>query len=721
MKATFDYQGAKEAGISDEDIYAELSKKHPNYDAEAAMESGVSLNEINEYLSSYKPKKSFGEKAARVAGQFALGVAENALLPYEVQATTLASKPAQTLAYKQGVMDDIERLVEQKQTGVWDQQDQDLLDNLTDQIKHPEKMEPFVKTADIGVRGIAEKVTGADLHPEGVFEKAAGWTGFLKNLPKSGITKADSIVKALIPSGRDVLRGAGAGAALELAEQGEYGPVMTMGALVAGDLLGGGTASVIKGLANPKALLAKASAKFAGFKTPAKDLKLQKDLIKDFREAGLQADLGTLTNSNLIKTLQSRLAQSGLTGKALDEFREELTSQIKREYKGLADTLGEARYATMHEAGTVAKEGIKSIREADLATTRKYYDEANKALKEAAYVNTNKLNQVISRLEKELKPGRLKSTEQQAVLNTLEKLKTDIMDANGNPIYGSVKDLMNNKIAINDIINYEVQGGAKQLLKSVVGELDRAIISHGKENPRFARNYIQANKKFSEHAKTFRNKEMNAMLNVTDPSQLMNRMNTVQGIRTLGNVLGKTPEGKQIFDALKKTKLDKTIGDNLVDSSTQQVKLGTFSKLLEKGKNREVIQEVLGKEAFKRLERLQKNAGKLADAANKFYNASKTGTAAVDATVLTQGISALANILMGNPWPIVNIGASVLGARRLSGLLADPEFLKLAEEAILASEKGSPADLINAFEQLRPFILPAMKDASQAQNPRNPE
>lgn len=728
-KTDFDYQGAKQAGYSDEEITQHLSQLHPKFDYQGAVDAGYSPEDINEHLSSYKPKKSFTEKAARTVGQYGLGLAESALFPVELSTAINTSKPALDYEQRKRIGEDLEYLYESHggaPLDEWSPKDREFHDYLQSQIQPGGELKDQVKPGVTGVRSLAEKVTGQDLHPEGVLEKAANWAGFLKNpntileLGKIGLAPKN-LIKALAPTGTQATRGLGAGAALELAEQGEFGPIGTMAAAVAGDLLGGGTAKLVKGTAklitNPKETLAKATARFT-----AKDkLAVQKDLIKDFRAAGLQADVGTLTDSNLLKMMQSRLAQSGLTGKALDEFREELTGQIKREYAALADTLGQAKFNNLHDAGFVAKEGIKSIRDADLAVTRKFYDEANKALKENAYVNTQKLNGAIERLEKELKPGRIKSNEQQAVLNTLEKLKTDIMDAAGNPMYANVKDLMNNKIAINDIINYEVQGGAKQLLKGIVSELDRAIVSHGKDNPRFARNYINANKKFGEHAKTFRNKEVTAILNTVDPAQLMNRMNTVQGIRTLGNILNKTPEGKQIFDALKKTKLDKTIGDNLVDSTTQQVKLGTFSKLLEKGKNKEVIQEILGKEGFKRLERLQKNAGKLADAANKFYNASKSGTAAIDATVLTQGISAIANILAGNPWPIVKIGGSILGARKLSNLLADPEFLKLTEEAILASDKGSQAALIDAFERLRPYILPIMKEATETKNSQNPE
>jgi hypothetical protein len=734
MNSNFDYEGARKAGYSDEeinsfvqsnkpkhsasDINQKLLRHNPKFDVQGAIDAGYSPGEINEHLEEFKPKRSLSEKAGRLGTQAALGAAENALLPYEIGVAPLASKEAQTAQYREGVGEDIERLLEQKSMGLWDEQDEALYKHLSEQMQDPEKASEYVKTADIGVRGLAEKATGLDLHPEGIAEKAANWIGFIKNptklanLAKTGITAKEAI-KAIAPSGSDLLRGIGAGTALEMAEQGNFGPIGTMAAVVIGDVAGGGTSALSKegskAVAQPKKYLAELSAKF----TPKEKLNLQKEIIEDFKKSGLQADLGTLTDSNLIKWTQSRLAQSGLTGKALDEFRHELTDQIKREYRGLAESLGEAKYATAHEAGEAVKEGIKTIRETDLKATRQLYENATKSLKEKSFVDSNKLASVIEKLEKNLIPGSIKSTEQQTVLNTLEKLKRDLYDSSGKLMYADVKELMNNKIALNDIINYEVQGGAKQLLKEVVKEIDKAIISHGKQNPTFAKNYINANKRFSQHAKTFRSREVEQLLRSSDPSQLLNKMNTTHGIRTLDKVLSKSPEGKEIFNSLKRSKLDKAIGDNLVDSATQQVKLGTFSKLLEKSNNKEIFKEILGKEGFKRLERLQKNAGKLASAADKFYNASKSGVVAADAAVMAKGMSDVAHVLMGNPWPLAKTVGGVIGARKLSSLLADPEFLKLAEQAILASEKGSQPELFQIFGKLCPYILPLMQQSNE--------
>lgn len=697
-----------------------LLRKNKDFDVEGAINAGYSPDEINEFLESQVPERSMLEKGARIAGQVGLGMAEMEAFPYDL--SVALAQHTQPSEYRENLSEDIERLALQKQTGVWDQQDQELLDSLVEQLKNPSESDKFNYSPDISIRGLAEKATGLDLHPEGAVEKAANWIGFIKDPKKivqAGLNPKQ-LFKAIAPSGTELLRGAGAGTALQMAEDGQFGPIGTMAMAVLGDVTGGGTAGAIKGVKNlilkPKQTLAKGVAAF----TPKDKLALQKELIKDFEQSGLQADLGTLTDSNLVKWTQSRLAQSGFTGKKLDQFKEQLTNQIKDEYKALAESLGEAKYANTQEAGEAVKEGIKSLREADAQIHKKLYQSSDKSLKKGASVVSTKLFQVIESIEKKLSPGELKSQEQKAVLDALAKLKKDIYDAGGILKFSEVKNLVNNKLGLEDIINYEVEGGTKQLLKVVVNELERTILSHGKENPTFAKNRIQANKKFSEHAKTFRNREVTQMLKEGDPSKILNKMNSIHGVRQLENILGKSSEGKQIFNNLKRMKLDKAIGDHLVDNTTQQVKLGTFSNLLEKGKNKEVIKEILGPKEFKRLELLQKNAGKLADSANKFFNASKSGVVAADAAVLAKGMSDLAALLMGSPWPLIKTAGTVLTVRKFSQLISDPEFLKLVEDVIKNSEK-SDKKLFSSIEKLRPYIISSIPHAESDDIPSRPE
>lgn len=650
-------------------------------------------------------KKRTGiQKAGRIGAQLALGAAENALLPYELGVAPLASKEAQMVPYRENLFADIERLQEQKQMGLWDDQDQALYDSLIEQVKNPGKAEEFVKTADIGVRGLAEKATGLDLQPEGVLEKAANWKGFItkpknianlsKSLVQNGL-QPKQVLKSIAP-GADTFRSLGAGLGLEIAEGGGFGPIGTMTSAIIGDVIGGGAAGLAKGLSSPKKFLAESSAKLI----PAEKLELQKNLIKEFQEAGLQADIGTITDSNLLKVLQARLAQSGLTGEALDNLKKKLTTDIEEQYGKLAESLGEARFQGLHEAGTIGKEHLKSIRDAEKLRIGKIYESARGRINEKSMVIPHNLAQSIKEIEKSLSPGSLKSPEMKSVLEVLDTLKKDVMESSGKAKKTSVQDLMNNKIALRDIVDFEVQGGQKKLLEKLIKDMDRAIVSYGAQDQKFLKEYVKANEDFAKHAKTFRNPSIDRILRSDDPMTLMNKMNSVQGIRELQNALGITPEGRKVFGDLKRAKFDQMMLDKMTDNVSHQIKLGTFSNALKNPKNRDLAKELLGPESFKRLERLQKLSGELQNTAQKFFNASKSGTTIFDTVLVGKGLAAITSLLNGNPWTALSLGSPIFAMRYLTKLFGDPKFLKEIEQVVLASKKNDIPKMLQIGKRL---------------------
>jgi len=714
MPKKFDYQGARNEGYSDEEIISYLSEKHPNFDFQGATEEGYSPEEVVEHLYA-KPKRGLSTQASRVPMQIGIGIAENAALPYELGVAPLGSKDVQHAEYRKGVFEDIERLLEQKQTGVWDEQDEQLLYSLRNQIQNPQEAEKYVRTADVSVGKGIEKVgksLGIDTNPEGAVEKGARWVGFLKN-PKNlsviskalnGPKEAMQAAKAILPNSKEALSGLGAGAGLELAAEEEWGPIGGMGAAIIGHAAGQGLGGIAKGAAKAISEPKKSVAQLASAFTNNEKLAIQKQLIQDFREAGIQADLGTITDSNIIKAIQSRIAQSSLVGDSLDKFKKELSEQVTTQYKKIADELGEVKFKTNYEAGEALQDALKTAKDKDLDIARKGYDKFRTSLKREAFVGGEKLSQAVDKLERSLSRGAVKSSEQKSVLKYLEDLKKDSTYSEAGKEGFYVEDLLSNKIALNNIIDYEVQGGQKQLLKGIVKEIDQAILEYAKENPGSIKEYVNANKHFAEHAKTFRNKAINQSIFSQDPATLINRMNSAAGIKSLEKALGKSAEGKQLFNELKAYKLEQVIGNKMTDNVSQQVKLGTFSNLLKNKKDQEVIREILGQESFKNLERLQKVSGRLADTAQKFFNASKSGTTILDAAVVAEAFAGFTSLFHGNPWPLAAAGGTYFGVKGMAKLISDPKFLKAAEEAVLASEKNDKKMLIRAFEKMAPQL-----------------
>jgi len=337
-----------------------LLRKNKDFDVEGAVNAGYSPEEINEYLESQVPERSMLEKGSRLAGQVGLGMAEMEALPYELGVAPLASKEAQQVPYRENLGEDIENLMMQKQTGVWSPEDEDLLQNLQAQMQDPSKSDEFIQTADLGIRGLAEKATGLDLHPEGTLEKAANFMGFIKdpkkiaNVARLGL-KPKQFLKEIIP-GMDASRALSVGLGLQLAEEGKFGPIGTMGALVAGEIIGHTPAGISYVVKNPKQALAQATHLLTG--TNSKKV-WTKQLINDANELGIQLDAGTLTNSKLVQMAQARAVQSGLTGDALEEFQKNLSGQIIKAYEGITSDLGDLSFENNFQASEAIKDALR--------------------------------------------------------------------------------------------------------------------------------------------------------------------------------------------------------------------------------------------------------------------------------------------------------------------------------------------------------------------------
>lgn len=190
---------------------------------------------------------------------------------------------------------------------------------------------------------------------------------------------------------------------------------------------------------------------------------------------------------------------------------------------------------------------------------------------------------------------------------------------------------------------------------------------------------------------------LDTLIKKKNPTQIFNMTNSVDGIKSLERLLDKTPEGKEIVDGLKRLKFEKMIGENMTDSVTKQLKTGTFSKLLEKGNNREIAQHILGKEGYKDFVYLQDHSSQLSKSAQKFFNSSKTATTMRDISKVS---SVLIGFATGNWWLPASVLGSMTSGKVVAKFISDPEFLGMVKDAILANENNDVKLLDSAWREI---------------------
>ena len=687
-----------------------------------ALDEGYSKEEIDKYLQSKKPAlQRYAQtayegvnKALRLPGQYAIGAFQRlpGVVAYDVAVAPLASKEAQHAEYRKNIFEDIERLYELKQVGAFDEQDQQLLDSLLEQIKSPEKAEKFVKTIDLTTGGLAEK---AGLAPKGTLEKAARWSGFIKNpqqiaeLGKAGL-KPKELFNFFKPTVREGTRGLGAGVALEIAEVGDFGPLGTMTAAILGDIIGGGAVGAAKAIGRAAITPTKTAGKIGAFFTPNSKLQTQAEVIRKAREQGITLDIGSITDSKTLKFIQSTLAASGLTGKALDDLRSQLTSDVVNSYKRVADGVGQIKFNSLHDAGETFINVASKLRKDARAANQVKYQAFENALTSADATNPTPILSEIQKVQNKLKPGSFKSDPQKKVLGILEEILPDLMDAEGQIKPAKIKDLWNVKKALQDEIDYDTVGGLDKLLNPVLKEIDKALIGYGASNPKIKGLLTEANRIHSQNVKTFQEGTVGKFLKRgQNPDKILNSMDSTKGIREIKKALINSPEGREVWDGLRRAKLDQVIGDNMIDSTTQQLKTGTFSKLLEKGKNREVIRELVGPEAYKKLEDLQYVSGRLAESSQKFLNASQSGTKGGDLLLGAEILRGTWSAIGGNAYPLARTGTLVTSGYALSKLLGNKKFLTAVEDAVL-ERSNDPRILNSKAKRLTDFVKEYSKE-----------
>lgn len=149
------------------------------------------------FLDLDEKKPAALKKPGKLA-QFAIGNIERVAAPYDISVSPLASKSAQLVPYRENVLADIERLQEQKQMGLWDEQDQALYDNLINQIRNPKEAEKNVQTLDLSSANLIEKGAekfGVNLKAETGGDVAARIAGNL--ISPAALAKAPNYIKTL--------------------------------------------------------------------------------------------------------------------------------------------------------------------------------------------------------------------------------------------------------------------------------------------------------------------------------------------------------------------------------------------------------------------------------------------------------------------------------------------------------------------------------------------
>lgn len=245
----------------------------------------------------------------------------------------------------------------------------------------------------------------------------------------------------------------------------------------------------------------------------------------------------------------------------------------------------------------------------------------------------------------------------------------------------SLENLIETKQSLNEMIKFGEVGGTAGSLKRVVSSMDQDIQNYAKKNKEFGLYFNRANELFGTSANRFRNGVVRTIIKNERPENVLKHMNSITGTRQIGDALSTTPNGEKLFGALRRLKLQDMLTEKFM-TSTRDFRNKTAATALSELKNQNsLIQELAGKESYKKLRDIGDLAGEMSASFSKFANPS--GTA--QHLLLGSGISAFIHgLATGN----LAAMASPILPFTASAVLTNPRFIGVASRALNAVKRN---------------------------------
>lgn len=671
MAKKFDYSGARKAGYSDEEITQHLSEVHPTFNLQAATEAGYSPSEINKHLATYVKPRSLQEHARTKVGGPAIEVLTHAItsLPNTLDIIPkLSSKGAQALLGRMGYK---------------------VSDEDADKVY--QSLKAFSPTSGIPQAGqLVESihdVTGGRFRPqtegEEILHKGSGILGSI-----AGLGPEAALGTPLKAAG--TLAASGVTPALE--HQGINPWLSALGGIGA-DILTKSLGNIGKRLFRAgKDGVAKTLGEVTG-KVVSQD-QVKQEVINAAERLGIEdLPLSAQVDNPVLRGIESKVRASSLSGKKLDKQLEATGEKLVKSYEDVGSQVS-ARKDLL--PGAVAEEGtnaLMKIEEAGEDAYRSLYSQAAKELPEGVTVPQNigrALHKVVESTMKKLKSS-LGTSSKDTLYKRLERLRenwnsTPAMRQGNIP----VQELIDAKQDLNQIIKYDIKGGADKLLTPFFAVTKNGILEYGKQyNPKFLSRFQGAESAFKKNAEIFRkNPMMRQLVKGERPEQIFGKMNSVKGIRELGKVFNRSPEGKQAFDAIKKYKLEELIGSKLVNKNGK-ISWGNASGMFKNAKNRELLLELVGPQGYKNIKDIARVSQGVEEGLRKFLNNSQSASTAMDVALLVSApVKAIAHLFSGNIVGAAKNTGFLFSPYLLAQLIANPEFVN-AIKATARAGKGS--------------------------------
>jgi hypothetical protein len=502
-------------------------------------------------------------------------------------------------------------------------------------------------------------------------------------------------------------------------EEAGANPYLALGGGIVADLLtkaGGSLAKrVIRGA---KEGIPKTAGTLAGRVARLTPDQVKQEVVDAGQRLGIskgEIPLSAQLESPAVQGVETKLRESSLAGRHLEKQLSNVENKTRTAFEDIADQIS-TRQGLL--PGAVAEEAITQLKSIEQKATEVYsdfYNQSTKLLPDTAVSEQGIGKLILNHVDDLiLKLGRGAGTPaKDTIRNRLVRLSNDWKQrfANGEI---PIKDLIELKKDLNQIVKYEVKGGVDKMLNPLLNMSKNAIQRYGKTNQPFAFRFNEAERHFANSAKNFRkNKAVQSLLSTQNPQQILQKMKNVKTYRELRDLFNRTPEGKQAFDDLSRYLLEDIIGSKLLNKEGK-VSWGNASGMLKNPKNREIVQEIIGKQNFDKLKDIRKFSSGIEEGLRKFANSSGTATKGLDIALILGTLGkGIAQIFTGNVIQGGKTMSYILIPRVMAKLMANPEFIEAMVEVSAAGRGNNPNKFFDAAQRAAKYAIPAIIESNE--------
>jgi len=503
----------------------------------------------------------------------------------------------------------------------------------------------------------------------------------------------------------------------------------------------------------------------AGGKILSVGSKVDEQLVKDARAEGIRLPYNVYLNNPFHNILVNNVFKSIFTSRVfrnvLKEADEGMVNGLKQTLEGVhpehvlrGEASDTARTFLHAEKEAVQKQGKELydysdslIEPTDKVSIKPFIEKADKILTTMSDSPSGARATVYNKILDIYDKWGLLSKEEKKVADELSSF-VGVMDGREvkipQEVLDKVSDIGRAKKQDMHILASKVENQRKdwnQLYNPLKNDFSRmfGVLTHGlKDSLKTSTNkkYIEAlfsADKFHELnvANRVKSDIANSLMNGQIPKEAIHYMDTPLRVQELGKVLGDSPKAQEIFQSLKRAKLQEVLMDKAVDGSSiitekGQIRYGALANSI-KSHNAELMMELLGKEQFHRVRRLANIADSLSRSGREIgTNTSMTSIASSDLKRFESGLEAA----LGGLSAMTGIGSYAAGAHGLaltalgttatwitavnglSRMLSSENLTQAAIHYGQAIKNKNPKEIESAFKRLQRnvFELVARKE-----------